>query len=64
MTDREAILASVEELIVAAVALLYPHCGEHVTASVLTQMAEEQARYRTLMTRMPAPDPDRAAYKH
>lgn len=45
MSDREAILASAEELIASAVRLLYPHCGEQTTIGILQQMAEEQARF-------------------
>lgn len=42
--NRDALLASAEGLIASAVALLFPHCGEHLTVGILAQMAEEQSR--------------------
>lgn len=46
--NREAALHAAEALIANAVALLYPICGEQITAGVLAQMAEEQARLLAL----------------
>ena len=43
--NRDAILASAESLIISAVKLLLPICGERGTAQALQQMAVEQARF-------------------
>lgn len=47
MSDRDRMLARAEALIAAAVAILYPACGEQLTIGIVQQMAEEQARLTT-----------------
>ena len=43
--NRQAILHTAENLVASAVRLLYFHCGEQLSAAIIAQMAEEQARY-------------------
>jgi len=54
---RKNLLASAELLIQHAVRLLWPMCGEQVTVGILQAMAEEQARYATLVHDRQPPTP-------
>lgn len=60
--NREAVLHTAETLIANAVALLYPICGQHVTATVLAQMAEEQARLIAMRPVLTAPMASRSKH--
>lgn len=62
MANRDAILASAEALIAAAVRLLHPLCGEHVSVGIIVQMAEEQAKLASLRAIIEAEPPTQARH--
>ena len=62
MANRDAILASAEALIAAAVRLLHPLCGEHVTVGTIAMMAEEQAKLASLAAIIQAEPPTPARH--
>ena len=52
MSDREAVLSAVEQLVASAVGLLHPLCGEQLTVGIIAQIAEDQAKFRALVARV------------
>lgn len=45
MSDRDRMLARAEALIAAAVAILYPACGEQLTIGIAQQTPPSDARH-------------------